>query len=580
MKESMTQQAYDLVITGGSLGGVAAALSAGALGVSTCLLESTGWLGGQYSAQGVTKPDENQYIETVGSTASYRAFRHAVRVHYRNNYKLSAKGAGQPSLNPGGDYPGFAGEPLAIHQVLLQQLQAAPSVHVRLNTSVTAVQTSGDAVQSLTAVGSDGTATTFTAKYFLDATDLGDLLPMAGVEFNLGAEGKDAWQEPEAPDAARPDWIQPITMVVALERRPEGENHLIDKPAEYDKLKAEQNYTIVDGYITKMFVPGVDMWGYRRYIAAANFNDPSFPCDLSMLNMGANDYQAATIPSGSPTQDAAIIERARQASLAYVYWLQTEVPRDDGSGNGYPNLKLRPDQFNTPDGTSAQAYIRESRRIKATYTIVQQDLDKAFNPGPRAKNYPDSCGIGFYGGLDIHGLAGVGMPQRFIYIQPFELPLRALIPVRVQNLLPACKNIGVSHITNGAYRLHPMEWNVGEVAGALAAFAMKNNQSPNAVSTNPSLVRAFQHELLAAGVPLFWWSDITYDNRDLFSAVHLLGVAGIMSGYDDMSYRPNDPLTLVEQQAIEKSAGKTLDWPSGDMNRGQAALWLVGQLGL
>jgi len=574
------QQVYDLVIVGGSLGGVAAALRAGALGVSVCLLEATDWLGGQYSAQGVTKPDENQYIETVGSTASYRAFRQAVRTYYRNNYTLSAAAAAQPSLNPGGEYPGFSGEPLAIHQVLLQLLQAEANVQLRLNSRVTAAQTSGDVVQSLTAVAGDGTATTLSAKYFLDATDLGDLLPTAGVEYNLGAEGKDSWQEPEAPDSARPDWIQPITMVVALERRPDGENHLIEKPAEYDKLKAEQKYTIIDGYITKMFVPGVDLWSYRRYLSASNFNDAAFPCDLSMLNMGANDYQAATIPSGSPDQDAAIIARARQASLGYVYWLQTEVPRDDGNGSGYPSLKVRPDQFNTPDGTSAQPYIRESRRIKAVYTIVQQDLDKNFNPGPRAKNYPDSCGIGFYGGLDIHGLAGVGMPQRFIDIQPFELPLRALIPVRVKNLLPACKNIGVSHIANGAYRLHPMEWNVGEVAGALAAFAMKNNQTPSVVAGDPSLVRSFQHELLAAGVPLFWWSDITFDNRDLFSAVHLLGVAGVISGYDDMSYRPNEPLTVPDRQAIEETTGKALDWPSGDIDRGQAALWLVGQLGL
>jgi hypothetical protein len=48
---------------------------------------------------------------------------------------------------------------------------------------------------------------------------------------------------------------------------------------------------------------------------------------------------------------------------------------------------------------------------------------------------------------------------------PFQIPLGALIPVRVENLLPACKNLGVTHITNGCYRLHPVEWNIGEAAG-------------------------------------------------------------------------------------------------------------------
>jgi hypothetical protein len=45
--------------------------------------------------------------------------------------------------------------------------------------------------------------------------------------------------------------------------------------------------------------------------------------------------------------------------------------------------------------------------------------------------------------------------------------LGALIPIRMENLLPAAKNIGTTHITNGCYRMHPVEWNIGEAAGAL-----------------------------------------------------------------------------------------------------------------
>ena len=47
---------------------------------------------------------------------------------------------------------------------------------------------------------------------------------------------------------------------------------------------------------------------------------------------------------------------------------------------------------------------------------------------------------------------------------PFQVPLGALIPRRVENLLPACKNLGTTHITNGCYRLHPVEWAIGEAA--------------------------------------------------------------------------------------------------------------------
>ena len=274
---------YDVIVVGGSLGGAAAALSAGSSSYSVCLFEESNWIGGQYSAQGVTKPDENHYIETVGSTASYRNFRHAVRAFYRNNYRLSAQGANQPTLNPGGPFPGFATEPHVASNTLKQRLQARPNIHVRLNTRITNVAVAGDEVQSVTAVGPNGTATVYTAKYFLDATDLGDLLPMAGVEYTLGAEAQSDTGEPNAPASARPDWIQPITCVVALEHRPSDEDHTITPPANYATLKVRQSYTIVDGYISKVFQSGIDMWSYRRYIDCGNFSDPAFPYDLSML---------------------------------------------------------------------------------------------------------------------------------------------------------------------------------------------------------------------------------------------------------------------------------------------------------
>ncbi len=570
---------YDVIIVGGSLGGCAAALAAGTGQFSVCLLEASGWLGGQYSAQGVTKPDESRYTATVGSTAAYRSFQHAVRAFYRNNYQLSPRGHNQPSLNPGGPFPGFSAQPRVAHQILLQELQAMPNVHVRMNTRVTSATVQDDTLQSLTTVDGNGWQATYNAQYFLDATDLGDLLPLANVEYSLGAEAQSDTNEPNAPADARPDWIQPITVVVALERRPLGEDHTIAKPANYDQLKAQQQYTQKDGYISKVFQVPVDLWTYRRYIDATNFDDPAFPFDLSMLNVGANDCQSATIPTGDPARDAAIVQDARSVSLGFVYWLQTECTRDDGSGNGYPNIRVRPDEFGTPDGAAPQPYIRESRRIKAQYTIVQQDLDADYNASARAKNYHDSCGIGFYGGLDIHGLNSVGMAQQFISIKPFEIPVRALVPVRVRNVLAACKNLGVTHITNGAYRLHPVEWNVGEAAGALALYALDRNVTPANVPNDAGMLREYQQRLLARGVPLFWWTDIAFGDP-AYAAAHLVGVAGIMSGESmSMDFQPNDTFGDSAKAAVEYNLGRSLNWPPGDLTRAQAAQWILTQLG-
>jgi hypothetical protein len=74
----------------------------------------------------------------------------------------------------------------------------------------------------------------------------------------------------------------------------------------------------------------------------------------------------------------------------------------------------------------------------------------------------------------------------------------------VENLLPACKNLGVTHITNGCYRLHPVEWNVGEAAGALAAFCLKCKEPPRHVRKNKTLLASFQAELGKDGFELEW----------------------------------------------------------------------------
>jgi hypothetical protein len=87
---------------------------------------------------------------------------------------------------------------------------------------------------------------------------------------------------------------------------------------------------------------------------------------------------------------------------------------------------------------------------------------------------------------------------------PFQIPLGALIPVQVDNLLPACKNAGTTHLTNGAFRLHPVEWNVGEAAGLLAAFCLEKKTIPRAVREKEGLLREFQTLCLAQGMELEW----------------------------------------------------------------------------
>ena len=65
------------------------------------------------------------------------------------------------------------------------------------------------------------------------------------------------------------------------------------------------------------------------------------------------------------------LEAARQLSLSLLYWLQTEAPRPDG-GVGYPGLRLRGDVVGgTPDGLAPAPYVRESRRLRAEFTVAR-----------------------------------------------------------------------------------------------------------------------------------------------------------------------------------------------------------------
>ena len=84
--------------------------------------------------------------------------------------------------------------------------------------------------------------------------------------------------------------------------------------------------------------------------------------------------------------------------------------------------------------------------------------------------------------------------------------------------------------------------------------------------------------MLARGVPLFWWTDITFGDS-AYAAAQLVGAAGIMSGESSsMDFQPNDPFGDAAKGAVDNNLGRSLNWPAGDMTRAQAAQWIVTQL--
>ncbi|GAA5189761.1 FAD-dependent oxidoreductase [Rugosimonospora acidiphila] len=523
----------DIVIVGAGLGGVAAALAAAQGGCSVILTEETPWLGGQLTSQGVP-PDEHPYIEEFGCTRGYRRLRDGIREYYRRHYPLTAHALAKPHLNPGnGQVSRLCHEPrvaAAVIDELLAPYLSSGRLRVMRGYVPVSAAVDGDRVDAVVVRDTHtGAETTLTARYVIDATELGDLLELAGVEHAAGSESADDTGEPHAVDGpARPLDQQAFSVCFAMSHHP-GEDHVIDRPAEYDFWRGYRADFWPDNHLSwaevqpetlEPFRRGLfqdptghgsrgprDLWHFRRILTAAHFEPSAAIGDITLVNWPQVDYWLGPLV-GVPQPEAEVnLARARQLSLSFLYWMQTEAPRLDG-GVGYPGLRPRGDALGTVDGLALYPYIRESRRILAETRVVEQHVGvQARGDLVGAEIYPDSVGIGSYR-IDLHpSTGGPHGPRNFIDVEawPFQIPLGALIPQRVENLLPAGKNIGTTHITNGCYRLHPTEWNIGEVSGALAAHCLQTGRTPRQVRNKVEPLADFQRLLTdRRGVELAW----------------------------------------------------------------------------
>ncbi|MBL8205881.1 MAG: FAD-dependent oxidoreductase [Blastocatellia bacterium] len=525
----------DILIVGGSIGGCAAALAASQAGHRVVLTEESDWIGGQFTSQAVP-PDEHGWIERFGCTRSYRNFRQRVRAYYHRNYPLTNEARSNKQLNPGNGWVSpLCHEPrvaLAVLEEMLAPFVSSGRLTILREHKPMAVDVNGDRIRAVTLRDlRSSNELTITATYILDATELGELLPLSGAEFVTGFESQTMTGEPSAPRDYQPHNQQAFSICFAMSHH-DGEDHTIEKPARYDFWRKFVptlepawpgqwlSWTITHPRLmtplTYHFHPHNEsgraftgLWSYRRIVDRQQFTF-GFDSDVCLVNWPQTDYLLGDLCSGTDEEKAWHLAAAREQSLSLMFWLQTEAQRPDG-GFGWKGLRLRGDLTGSPDGLAKMPYIRESRRIQAECTIVEQHVAEALRPNQKfAERYFDSVGIGFYR-IDLHPSTG-GNNYIDVGSLPFQIPLGALLPVRMENLLPACKNIGTTHITNGCYRLHPVEWNIGEAAGSLAAFCLEQKTSPRAVRQHQ--LADFQQRLIHQGIELAWPDDLVLAQGD------------------------------------------------------------------
>lgn len=596
----------DVVILGGELGGSSAALEAASRGVHVCMTEPTHWIGGQMTSQGVSAFDDNQWTNTTGSSRQFQNLRKAIRAHYAPFLRLGLMA--DASLNPGACWVSYECSEAAVdHDVLRAMLDPyikSGKLTLLTRTAPIIAERQGRNLKSVVVYGFETHRfLRLTGSVFVDATALGEFLPMAGAEYVTGAESQNETGEPDAPVQANPDAAQSFTYTFVLEQGKPAST--IPMPAGYKSYRPHFSFNSTDAdgstrryamYAQLPDTPG-SFWSYRRVIANNQFKPGIFDSDRSMINWDSNDVCDNGLLSPDPVSQAEALQHGKQVSLAFAWWLEHEAPRDDKQGEGYPELQIASSAMNSDDGLSQFPYVREARRLKALRTVREQDI---VTKDARAVQFDDTVGIGQYP-IDIHACgAAVNLPES----KPYQIPLGSLISNSIDNLLAASKNIGTTHITNGAFRVHPTEWAIGTAAGATAAMAVKDHIAVRQIESGPQHLRHLQQELIQSGQPLVWFDDLPLDSPH-FHSVQLAAVLGLIELRRDLlSFHPEYLIegreaafalhklfvygvTATDAGFAEDDLNNTVKWSSlgpfgpgaeakiGEVKRGEFADWIV-----
>ena len=458
----------DVAVIGGGFGGVAAALGALRNGQRVVLTEETDWIGGQVTSQAVP-PDEHAWIESFGCTRAYRSYRDGVREYYRRHYPLTETARATSQFNPGNaTVSRIAHEPrvsLAVLESMLAPYVSSGRLTLLLRHVPVAADSDGDRVRAVTVRHvDDGAERVVRGEYFLDATELGDLLPLTRTEYVTGFEARSQTGEPHAPERPQPGNMQAFTVCFAMDYVA-GEDHTIERPSEYafwrdyvpkltpawpgkllaweqpDPRTLKVRPLTFDPEAATPTAGLLNFMIYRRIVDKRNYQAGAFSTDVTLVNWPMNDYFLGPLIEVDRAEASKQLQRGKQLSLSLLYWLQTEAPRADG-GAGWRGLRLRPDIVGTTDGLAKSPYIRESRRIQAEFTVLEQhvgtearsQLLKVEPEQLTAETFADSVGVGSYR-IDLHMSTG-GDNYIDISSLPFQIPLGALIPRRVENLLP------------------------------------------------------------------------------------------------------------------------------------------------
>lgn len=428
---------YDVIVCGGGLAGIAAAISSARLGARTLLIERYGFLGG-LSTAGLVNPFMS-YQTSDGKQLIGGIFTEIIE-------RMSSLGA----------MLGRAFDPEALKYVAQEYVLQA-GADLLLHSFVDGVWMAGNEIIGVSVLTKSGKHE-IKGSMIIDASGDADIAAKSGVPFESGdlSEGF-------------PQAMTLMFTIGGVDVRKSLE-YAMEHPADmrFPKPASSDN-------IEEMLKSVVGIAGFYRAVEEAKSNE-EFPLlqdmvfFLTLPNPGQVVVNTTHIMGldGTKSEDLTVAEIiGRRQTWALVDFFRKYIP-------GFEDSYLLQ--------TAVQVGVRETRRILGEYVFTAEDVASA-------SKFPDAVLRSAYP-VDVHSSAGKGYDKsdRGEPVAPpagdwYEVPYRSLVPLKVDNLLVAGRCISATHEGQGAVRIMPNCAALGEAAGTAAALCVIEDVTPRRLDT-------------------------------------------------------------------------------------------------
>jgi hypothetical protein len=492
---------YDIVIYGGTSGGIAAAVQAARMGKTAVLIEPTQFLGGLTTGGlGATDIGNKRAIGGIAREFYGRIWQHYQKPGSWKQQKREEYVNRRGSANDPGETTMWTFEPHVATRVYDDMLrEVAGQVTVvkgeRLDLGKGVVK---DGTRIVRIVMESGRA--FAGKMFIDATYEGDLMAKAGVRYHVGREANSVYGETLNGVQVKHAVSHQFTKKVDPYRTPGDPKSGVLPGINLEKLPPDGTGDAkVQAYNFRMCTTDVPE-NRRAWEKPANYDPAWF--ELLLRNFEAGDHRVPWNPVWMPNRktdtnnnfaistdfigqnwdypDADYATRAKiwrahedwQKGLMWTLANNARVPEKVRAE--FQRLGLAKDEFKDNDNWPRQLYVREARRMIGEYVMSEKNCTREVVAA-------DSVGMGAYN-MDSHHIQRTITAEGFVRnegdvqvrVRPYPISYRSIRPKAEEatNLLvPVC--LSASHIAYGSIRMEPVFMVLGQSAATAAVHAIE-----------------------------------------------------------------------------------------------------------